>query len=419
MLDHNAIAATRAAGLGLLSAFVPKAGADYARLRNLDVPGHAAVSRLSPYIRYRLVTEAEVIATVTARHGRFVAEKFLSEVYWRTYWKGWLQMRPVIWRDHQHGVRAGLAQIETDSDLRRRWEAACNGTTGIEGFDDWAQELRLTGYLHNHARMWFASIWLYTLRLPWELGADFFLRHLLDGDPASNTLSWRWVAGLHTPGKSYLATAENIACNTRGRFAPKGLATKAFPIKGTLNPEAGHCPQGGAWDHALPTALLLHEDDLSPDWLLEDGLRPLSTALTLAPARRSPLPVAPSIGDFIIDAMRDCTMRLSPNLGAIYGPVQGPGAVDALVAWARSTRAHQVVTPYAPVGPMADQLRELDTRLAAENIRLVCAMRPYDARLWPHATHGFFNFREAVASYSQVKADRRTPVAPARRAPAP
>jgi deoxyribodipyrimidine photo-lyase len=65
------------------------------------------------------------------------------------------------------------------------------------------QELVETGYLHNHARMWFASIWIFTLRLPWELGADFFLRHLLDGDAASNTLSWRWVAGLHTKGKHY------------------------------------------------------------------------------------------------------------------------------------------------------------------------------------------------------------------------
>ena len=61
--------------------------------------------------------------------------------------------------------------------------------TGIEGFDDWARELVDTGYMHNHARMWFASIWIFTLRLPWALGADFFLRHLLDADAASNTLS--------------------------------------------------------------------------------------------------------------------------------------------------------------------------------------------------------------------------------------
>ena len=58
--------------------------------------------------------------------------------------------------------------------------------------------------------MWFASIWIFTLNLPWELGANFFYKNLLDADPASNTLSWRWVAGLHTEGKFYLARQENI-----------------------------------------------------------------------------------------------------------------------------------------------------------------------------------------------------------------
>ena len=72
--------------------------------------------------------------------------------------------------------------------------------------------------------MWFASIWIFTLRLPWALGADFFLRHLIDADAASNTLSWRWGAGLQTVGKTYLARTENIARYTNGRFAPRGLA---------------------------------------------------------------------------------------------------------------------------------------------------------------------------------------------------
>ena len=387
---------TRAAALERLAAFVPHAGADYARLRNLDLPGHTHVSTLSPYIRVRLITEAEVIAAVTDVHGFGLAEKFLSEVSWRAYWKGWLQMRPVIWRDHQNGVRAGLNRLATESDLGRTWEAACLGATGIDAFDHWAVELVQTGYLHNHARMWFASIWIFTLRLPWELGADFFLRHLLDGDPASNTLSWRWVAGLHTPGKTYLATAENIARNTKGRFSPKGLATQTHPIRGTKNPEPGPCPQGGTWDRRLPTALLLHEDDLSPDWLLDAGLRPVSTALTLAPEGRTPLAAAPAIGVFITGAMQDCISRLGPALGGVHGPVQGTGAVDALAAWARQTHAAQIVTPFAPVGPVSDLLDELDARLAAENIRLVRAMRGYDAQAWPHATHGFFRLREAI-----------------------
>ena len=107
-------------------------------------------------------------------------------------------MRPSVWSEYQSDLKRLEDQIMTQSGLRRSWEMACEGNTEIDCFDFWAKELKETGYLHNHSRMWFASIWIFTLNLPWQLGADFFLRHLLDGDPASNTLSWKWVAGLQT-----------------------------------------------------------------------------------------------------------------------------------------------------------------------------------------------------------------------------
>ncbi|NEX44612.1 DNA photolyase [Rhodobacter sp. ETT8] len=388
-------AATRDHALALLRQFLPLAGTAYAKNRNLHRPGHPHVSRLSPYLRSRLVTETEVIDAARARHGDG-ADTFVAEVLWRAYWKGWLEMRPQVWRETRAGVLAALARLDRDADLARTYEAACAGKTGIDGFDDWAQDLVTTGYMHNHQRMCFASIWVFTLHLPWELGADFFLRHLLDGDPASNTLSWRWVAGLHTPGKTYLAKADVITGLSDGRHRPKGLAALDFPVNGAPNPKPGPCPQGGVWDHRLPTALLLHEDDLSPDWLLDAGLRPLSTAFLLAADDRSPRPVSPLVKDFLRHATDDCSRRLSADLATIHGPVQGPGAVDALVAWARQTAALQIVTPFAPVGPVAGLLASLDARLAAENIRLVRAMRPYDAALWPHATHGFFRFHQTA-----------------------
>ncbi|MGL6209240.1 MAG: FAD-binding domain-containing protein, partial [Paracoccaceae bacterium] len=245
------LTATRTEALARLASFVPRAGKSYALSRNLDVPEHPYVSGLSPWLRHRLVTEAEVIAAVQRAHPAG-ADAFLAEVWWRTYWKGWLELRPNIWADYQRGVEAGMNRMATEDLLRARVHTACLGRTGIEGFDHWAQELVSTGYLHNHARMWFASIWIFTLRLPWELGADFFLRHLLDGDPASNTLSWRWVAGLHTPGKTYLATAENIAANTEGRYRPKGLATEARPLPLQPHPAPRPCPQGDDWRRSGP-----------------------------------------------------------------------------------------------------------------------------------------------------------------------
>jgi deoxyribodipyrimidine photo-lyase len=384
---------TRAAALAQLAQFVPYMGEDYTRYRNLHRPGHPHVSMLSRYLRHRVLTEAEVIAAARAAHGD-AAETFVAEVLWRSYWKGWLEMRPQVWRETQAGVYAGLARLDRDRDLANTYAAACAGQTGIDGFDTWAGDLVHTGYLHNHQRMSFASIWIYTLHLPWELGADFFMRHLIDGDPASNTLSWRWVAGLHTPGKAYLARPEIITALSDGRHWPKGLAQNTFTVSGAPNPPAGPCPQGGQWDRSLPTALLLHEDDLNPDWLLQDGLEPVSTAFLVAPDNRSPRAASTAIKRFVRNLVTDCVQRHGSGLSTICGPVQGTGAVDALVAWARQSEALQVVTPFAPVGPVASLVASLDTRLAAENIRMVRAMRPYDAALWPHATHGFFRFHQ-------------------------
>ena len=189
---------TRAAGLARLESFLPHAGRDYARDRNIDrgPSDRANVSALSPWIRRRLITEEEVIAAVLKHHSLAAAEKFIQEVFWRSYSKGWLETRPGMLVRFDAERRA----------LRETWAGhegfrlARDGRTGITCFDAWVKELIEVGWLHNHARMWFASIWIFTLRLPWQLGAAFFSEHLLDADPASNTLSWRWVAGLHTRG---------------------------------------------------------------------------------------------------------------------------------------------------------------------------------------------------------------------------
>ena len=382
---------TRSAGLDRLTAFLPRAGRDYATLRNLDLPGHPHVSALSPWLRHRLVTEAEVI-DATLRAHPLGAEKFLAEVWWRTYWKGWLEMRPGIWSAYRQGVQAALNRLAVEPGLAARAEAAMLGETGIDGFDHWAQELVATGYLHNHARMWFASIWIFTLRLPWELGADFFLRHLIDGDPASNTLSWRWVGGLHTPGKTYLATADNIALNTDGRFRPEGLALAAPALPMAPLPSPRPAPQGDRIDPTKPSLLLVTEEDLCPEFLLDQGLRAKAVAVLTAVSGRSPRAVAEPVHRFTAAAIGDAVTRL----GAPDALRFGPGDLTALLDWAEAVGVTQIVTPYAPTGPVAQALSDLSRRAVPHGITLARAMRDHDRLAWPHATHGFFRFREAV-----------------------
>ncbi|WAC24873.1 FAD-binding domain-containing protein [Blastomonas sp. SL216] len=378
---------SRAAGLERLAGFVPRAGRTYAEGRNTDFgPGRpSAVSQLSPWLRYRLVSEEEVCAAVLERHSLAAAEKYVQEVLWRTYWKGWLEMRPGVWNRFLDERDQQREACRDDAALA----AAEQGRTGIEGFDDWARELVETGWLHNHARMWFASIWIFTLKLPWALGADFFLRHLIDADPASNTLSWRWVAGLQTAGKTYLATADNIARYTDGRFAPKGLAEIAEPLTEPPLPSPAPLPPAGDGAWSGRALLLVTSEDLSPDAAIwrsgETG-----AALVVADAE---LLWGDKARTFVTIAADDAASRLRAEHGL---EVEQGGRLDAdaLIAAARAASVRTIVTPYAPVGPVGSRLAEIAPVLAAEGINLVQQRRHWDDSFWPHARKGFFPFKQ-------------------------
>ena len=382
---------TRAAGLARLAEFLPYAGRAYADRRNLDLgpADRSNVSALSPWLRRRLITEEEVIAAVLARHSAAAAEKFIQEVAWRTYWKGWLELRPGTLERFNAERIALKAALERDRGLAARFARATDGATGIACFDAWVEELRSLGWIHNHARMWFASVWIFTLGLPWQLGADFFYKHLLDADPASNTLSWRWVAGLHTQGKHYLARAENIARNTAGRFAPYGqLNEAALPLVEAEPPlpaaplAAAQCHDGG------PCALLLTEEDLHPEsWDLAGEV----AAIAILPTASVALPASPA-AQFSAGALDDAAARAEAHFGVHCTAV----AASDLPAWLAARGLSTLVTAEAPTGLIRWQLNDLAVRLAAGGARLIQQRRPWDDLLWPRATAGFFKLKTSL-----------------------
>ena len=380
---------SRDIALERLAHFVPSAGRLYDAGRNTDAGKNqpSSVSRLSPYVRHRLITEQEIIAQVLAQHHLASAEKFVQEVLWRTYWKGWLEMRPAVWsrfleeRDRQ---RSAFRDHRAIADAE-------NGLTGIEGFDDWAKELVETGYLHNHARMWFASIWIFTLRLPWVLGADFFLRHLLDADAASNTLSWRWVAGLQTVGKTYLATTDNIARYTNGRFAPKGLAHEAIALtEPAVEPPRG-LDQLPRYNPSHPSLLLITHEDLHPESVFSSA----NDIRSVVVANDPHLLWGDQARQFVGASVTDVTTRSAVHFGCPASVINTLDA-EALMASTEAAGVKHIITPYAPVGPVADALAGLTSVLAREGITLVPVRREWDSRFWPHAKKGFFAFKERM-----------------------
>ena len=202
---------------------------DYTKSRNFDfgIQNRKNTSCLSPYVSHGIISETEIINKVLKKHLFNKTEKFIQEVLWRIYWRGWLELRPMVWNDFLIKLEALNEKYKTN----KNYLNAIKGETNIQCFNDWVNELKETNYLHNHTRMWFASIWIFTLELPWELGAEFFLKHLYDGDSASNTLGWRWVAGIQTPGKHYVASEWNIKKFTNNRYEKIRLNESVVPIK--------------------------------------------------------------------------------------------------------------------------------------------------------------------------------------------
>ena len=378
-----------------LENFLPFAGSHYAKKRNYDYGAghHEHVSQLSPALRRRLILEEEVIAKAFRAHGLKTAEKFIQEVFWRTYWKGWLEMRPSIWTDYVNAVE----NLPSPSPMM---EKALAGETGLACFDEWHRELTQTNYLHNHARMWFASIWIFTFGLPWQAGAHFFMSHLADGDPASNTLGWRWVAGLQTKGKAYAARADNIDQFTNGRFAPYGALTEdVIALEGADNPPA------------MGLATLRSAGTLSQPYLLitAEDCHPLSLAMAHKAVGVMGLPARLG-GDFRAKAV------LEADRLAIGEAVQEAAShfhikaddchedepwMEQVQKAALAAGADYIALAYQPVGYWQ---RQLEGFAQQSELPVIYYRRAYDELCWPHAKKGFFPFKEKIPSFiSQLK----------------
>lgn len=402
-------AATREDALRQLDAFIPFAGR-YARDRNHVLPGHTNVSRLSPAIRHRLILEFESAEAPLRRYAASTVEKFTQEVYWRRYWKSWLSLRPQVWTDYLDQ----LAALQNDPSMKatRARAALCEaGESPIAIMNHFARELMATGYLHNHARMWFAGWWIHIERLPWQLGADFFLRHLLDGDPASNTLSWRWVAGLQTPGKTYLPRRSNL----EKYLPPDVLKTHHQGLELLENPQALILPTEERPTITRPTlpttpsmregriGIWIHEEDLFIEQSPPASLHPRTIIATRDPTTWKRLRYPKIKNTWLETAIHDSAKRASNAFG-IEVEVSGDASVTkALLRWATEHQLQQITAMRPEIGPLHDQLDHLQAELSIAGIELVLFDRPEDIALRPLATGGFFNFWEKMQK--SMKAD--------------
>ena len=398
---HPMFPVTRRAALQRWQEFLPGA-ARYGAGRNRVEPGHPQVTRLSAAIRGRLVTTEELIGSLLERHRFEAVEKLVQEFLWRDYWKGWLELRPSVWTTY----RQELARVLHDGDpaILRRAETVRSGRGGIAVMDRFARELIETGYLHNHARMWWAGYWVHVERLPWVLGADFFYRHLLDADPASNTLGWRWVAGLQTLGKVYLPRRSNLEkycaaewmSDTTGLDRIDDARVTAFPpaeeppparVGWQSLPELPELPAGRWW-------LWLHGEDLTPELSALGPLRPDCVLTVLDEPLMQKLGFSAQRVDSIREGLADARARAAAHFGCPVEQRAQGGFAAHLCQVARERQLTGWVAMRPAVGPLGDAIPGIEAALAAEGFRIHWCRRRWDETGWPQAAAGFFPFWE-------------------------
>ena len=365
---------SRDGALKKLDNFINAELPNYNFKRNFDLgpEDKSNVSCLSPYISHRLITEYEVAKIVLAKFPYQKVEKYIQEIFWRVYWKGWLELRPQVWSDFTEDLKA----LKEDDNYKK----AINGETQIKCFNDWVNELKKNNYLHNHTRMWFASIWIFTLNLPWQKGAEFFMKHLFDGDAASNTLSWRWVAGLQTKGKHYVAQAWNISKFTNNKYQNVKLNENALPL--TDKREYKLSPINLDYDDNANENLLVFENELNLENHKLKNYKNIYLILLTNEVRK--IKLEKKVLDFKTQIINDQKKRLD-QIKVINE--------KELQSSAKETISFDVIHP--SIGENYSYLNSLRKKL---NLKLSFILNEEDKFSWQFSNKGYFNFKNNIPS---------------------
>ena len=363
---------SRSEALDKLNKFIESDVSSYNSKRNFDfgLKNRNNVSCLSPYITHRLITEYETAKLVLKKHPFQKVDKFIQEIFWRVYWKGWLELRPNVWTDFIEDLQI----IKEDENYLK----AVKGETEIECFNDWVNELKNYNYLHNHTRMLFASIWIFTLKLPWQKGAEFFMKNLYDGDAASNTLSWRWVAGIQTKGKNYLAQSWNISKFTNNKYKNVKLNENALPL--IDNREYKLRPIDLSQEDNSNENLLVFENELNLENQKLKNYKNIFLILLSNQARK--LKLEQKVLDFKSKVINDQKKRFDQI--QILDEIKFQTVLE-------QTKSFDVIHP-----SIGENYSYLNSARKKYNLLLNFILREEDIFSWQFSNRGYFNFKNNI-----------------------
>ena len=364
---------TRKEALNVMERYIENNISDYTAKRNFDFgpQNRKNISCLSPYITHRLISEYEVAKKTLSKYPYQKVEKFIQEIFWRVYWKGWLELRPKVWTDFVEDTK----NIENT----KEYEKAINGETNIDCFNDWVKELKENNYLHNHTRMWFASIWIFTLKLPWQKGAEFFLRELYDGDAASNTLSWRWVAGIQTKGKNYIAQNWNINKFTNNKYKDLKLNENPQPIIDQRDYKVS--PLSISNNETASDKLVFFENELDFQFFNIDNHKKVYCVLLANDERQVKL------GSKVLDYKKNLIKNQIQNSGLKIEFIEG----NKFIELSSNDKDFDIVYP-----SIGENMSFLKRVIKKNNLNINYLTREEDNYCWQFSNKGYFNFKSNI-----------------------
>ena len=375
----------------LLDSYMPKAGSYYELKRNFSIDldtNKNTTSLLSPYIRYRILSEENILKEVLNKHSYFKAEKYIQEIFWRTYWKGWLEHRPEVYDDYLLDKNILLNKFEN----KKFYQNAIIGNTNYKFFNNWVLDLKNKGYLHNHIRMWFASIWIFNLNLPWQLGADFFMQHLLDGDPASNTLSWRWVSGIQTKGKNYIARKSNIEKYSNIKLNENEILNEnVYPIQDdkVYNIKEININHEINTDNIKAIIVPTDEINIVKDLNIQNCNSFYGLPFNDYNDHKFDIKIINHIKKITLSLLNDDIFYQTSNYELHFD-----NYYDELNKWINNKKINEIYLPYVTKGNWKNIYKKIIKNNPSVNF--IVFNRNYDAKSWIYSKKGFFNFKKNI-----------------------
>ena len=348
-------------------------------------------SQLFPFLSLRLIGRQELLSRLDEWSPEGLRSPLGEALLWRFYCTGWLENYPQAWLAWRRLVQASLSGWQDRED----YQSAVSGNTGIELFDNWIQRLKESGSLNLQEAKCFASLWIYSLKLPWSLGADLFCRYSLDTDLAVHLINWRLVAGSQVKDEHFAVTAQELTDWFGASTGLDKIVPSPVPPRFPSPPKLAHSidyPTLPGDSLGSDYAVLVTPDDLSLEELARKAPQAKCVVLLDSSFGLERSTLVRTFIDSAVGEAADRARKLLPSSPVVVLSDQGGLLAEQIQTSLSEYRVASMVYHQPAVGEWQGRLLELARKDVG--LRYFPLQRAWDGRCLGLATKGFRNFQK-------------------------